>query len=313
MSILYIVIMTTLVIVAIIKKAIEKSDDDEYIGEYRPGNKKRFYDFAGGYDPRKIDNNVGLNNDGFKNMVLQEPADGSYNFSYQGNRKKPKILDNPLGSWTGAKNMESPKIVKRTYELDVEPTKRLDKIFDEFEDMLSRKPEETVVKPTPPVVEKITEKIVVEIPNEQIIIPDIIESPTEMPKVEVESTQESVEVETATDVAEMKPEIEIELSPEPEPVKKISGIKLDEMILLKVIQKFGREEIFISYGFFDNKYIVPEEISNTFIESDGDIIKSAKLLKRNGLLTDKQDGEIFGYPFIKRIVISRLGEEQLIK
>jgi hypothetical protein len=311
MSILYTIIIIILVIVAIIKKAIEKSDDDEYIDGYEPDNKKRFYDFVGSYDPKKIDNNAGLNNDGFKNMVLQEPADGSYNFSYQGNSKKSKMLDNPLGSWTGAKNMESPKIVKRTYELDVEPTKRLDKVFDEFEDMLSRKSEETVVKPTPPVVEKITEKIVVEIPNEQIIIPDIIESPTEMPKVGIESVPKLVEAETATDTGKMKPEIEIEAPPEPEPVKKISGIKLDEMILLKVIQKFGREEIFISYGFFDNKYIMPEEISNTFIESDGDIIKSAKLLKRNGLLTDKQDGEIFGYPFIKKIIISRLGEEKL--
>ncbi|MCK5743337.1 MAG: hypothetical protein KAH30_01205, partial [Caldisericia bacterium] len=79
----------------------------------------------------------------------------------------------------------------------------------------------------------------------------------------------------------------------------------------KMIQKFGREEIFISYGFFDNKYIVPEEISNTFIESDEDIIKLTKLLKQKGLLTDKQDGEIFGYPFIKKIIISRLGEEKL--
>ncbi len=311
MSILYAIIIIILAIVAIIKKAIEKSDDDEYIGGYNPDNQKKFYDFVGSYDPRKIDNNAGLNNDGFKNLVLQEPADTSFNSSNYGNGKKSKMLDNPLGSWRGAKDMESPKIVKRTYELDVEPTKRLDQIFDEFEDILNRKPEKIGAKPTPSVVEKIPEKIVIETPNEQTVIPDIIESPTEVPKVEVESSLESVEVETATDIGKMKPEIEIEAPPEPEPVKKISGIKLDETILLKMIQKFGREEIFISYGFFDNKYTVPEEISNTFIESDEDIIKSTKLLKRNGLLTDKQDSEIFGYPFIKKIIISRLGGEKL--
>ncbi len=109
---------------------------------------------------------------------------------------------------------------------------------------------------------------------------------------------------------------EISELPEPPPQEK-PKIQLDELTLsvknlLRTIVKLSEVDVFMEYGFFDDKYVVPEEYLKIFSSAGVDeIAKMAKKLKTEGLLKVEQTGEIFAYPFMKRIALTELGFEEI--
>ncbi len=89
------------------------------------------------------------------------------------------------------------------------------------------------------------------------------------------------------------------------------ALPLSEINLLKLIEDFTPMNIYIQYGFFDNQYDIPTEISSSLIASEEDIVAMIKKVKGYGLLVDKQEDGIFGYPFKKKLVLSTVGKEKI--
>jgi len=81
--------------------------------------------------------------------------------------------------------------------------------------------------------------------------------------------------------------------------------------ILAWIDEFALRNIYIKFGFFDGKFDIPSEFTIEFKGDEQKVVDLVGLLKKSGLVTAVDDGEIFAYPFKKRIVLTSIGRERL--
>lgn len=192
--------------------------------------------------------------------------------------------------------MDKPRIIKRTYRLKIDESDYESKIRAEFS-------KDASVDVLPEIQE---EQKTDNIPLHTSSISDSLES--------VFPSEEEEEIEEATVEAAIQemPDLEEYLSEE-KPVHQYEQLSLSEENLLRTIVNLSEIDVFLEHGFFDDKYVVPDEFKNIFSSVGIDeIIELTKRLKTEGLLKVEQTGEIFAYPFLKRIALTELGLERIV-
>lgn len=258
-----------------------------------------------------------------------------------------KSYKSPLSQSTerGGSAMSKPKITKKTFQLITRQEKqtKMEAQTPESSTRLTEYPEEGRVQtPRLKVTSFIDQQSFPQQPNHIEIdinqppvnpTPDkFIDTPSEestesVPAVDTQSIQ--LEPNLNKDLPEEKEYTECETQqskqaipqevPETENDRKESqtlpsttkAIHLNEINLLKLIDDSASRNTFIEYGFFDNKYEIPIEISSQLVATDDEIITLVKKLKGYGMLVDMQEDGIFGYPFKKKLVLSTIGKGRL--